>query len=373
MKKTNRDIAQDSVIDSLKAPVHGYAKIAPRVGKSKIVISVIKRDKIKKVLWVTNSEKLRDVDIPQEFVTWRARTYLKGTKIICYQSLHNVEGYYDLIVLDEFQKITQKNLRNLFNGKLKYKNILAVTGTLPKGKDKLSLLNSLSLPSLHDIDIEDAVDLELVADYQINVVYCTLDTERKRFRVSVPSGTWLQTEHKSYRYLQDKFNKQPTGHNGNVRYKFIKNSPTKRETLKQLIETIGGRQLIFCADKEHARSLGGDDVYYSGISDSKLKEFMDGKLQRLFCVQSGSIGFTYRGVDNVIIYQSDKDKNGNTTQKITRALLKQGKEYKGNVWIICLKDTMDYHYVYMTLRDRDKSKIKFTTLKEVKEEYDNKS
>ena len=44
------------------------------------MIDIIKREKPKKILWITPNENLRDVEIPNEFITWKAKTYLNKTK-----------------------------------------------------------------------------------------------------------------------------------------------------------------------------------------------------------------------------------------------------------------------------------------------------
>ena len=96
----SRDLIQKQILDSLPNPAHGLLRLAPRVGKTKLGIEVLKREKAGKVLWVTPNTKLRDEDIPAEFKQWKATTYLKKTDIICYASLANHKGTYDKIILD---------------------------------------------------------------------------------------------------------------------------------------------------------------------------------------------------------------------------------------------------------------------------------
>lgn len=98
--KSRNEIQQD-IIDSLKIPSHGLLLLSPRMGKTKLGIDIIKREKPKSVLWVTPNTKLRDEDIPAEFKQWKALRYLSKTDIICYASLSNHTGNYDKIILDE--------------------------------------------------------------------------------------------------------------------------------------------------------------------------------------------------------------------------------------------------------------------------------
>ena len=97
----SRDLVQQEILDNISNPAHGLLLLSPRMGKTKLGIDIIKREKPKKVLWVTPNTKLRDEDIPAEFKQWKATTYLKKTDIICYASLSNHKGNYDKIILDE--------------------------------------------------------------------------------------------------------------------------------------------------------------------------------------------------------------------------------------------------------------------------------
>ena len=89
------------ILDKAKRNDVGTYLIAPRFGKTKVVIELIKKFKYKKILWVTPNTKLRGEDIPNEFIKWKAKTYLSKTNIVCYSSLIKQSGEYDLIVLDK--------------------------------------------------------------------------------------------------------------------------------------------------------------------------------------------------------------------------------------------------------------------------------
>ena len=96
----SRELIQQEILNNIPNPAHGLLQLAPRVGKTKLAINIIKREKPKKILWITPNTKLRDEDIPAEFKQWKATTYLKKTDIICYASLVNHTGNYDKIILD---------------------------------------------------------------------------------------------------------------------------------------------------------------------------------------------------------------------------------------------------------------------------------
>lgn len=175
----SRNLVQQEILDNIENPAHGLLQLAPRIGKTKLGIEIIKREKPKKVLWITPNTKLRDEDIPTEFKQWKALSYLKKTDIICYASLANHTGNYDKIILDEYQDLTVANAKPLLNGKIKYKTIIGLSGTHPKHKDKLDLYNKLELKSLAEMSIDEAVENKLIAPYKIRVIELDLDNTDK--------------------------------------------------------------------------------------------------------------------------------------------------------------------------------------------------
>ena len=65
---------------------------------------------------------------------------------------------------------------------------------------------------------------------------------------------------------------------------------------------------------------------------------------------------------HLILTQVDSDRNGLTTQKLARTLLKQ-KGYNATIWILCLKKTQDKVWVDAALENFDESKIEYLEFK----------
>lgn len=353
---------QNEIVDILGPNPHGIADLSPRIGKTRIGVRVIKRDKPKKILWVTPDVKLRDVDIPLEFETWKAKTYLKHTDIVCWASLAKVKGKYDLVVLDEIQYITDVNSAPFFDGSIVYNNILCLTGTVPKGEDKLLLLDKLDLKTLHKVTIDQARQEGLVADYGISVVLTTLNSTDK----TVPGGSkatpFYQTELAAYNYINSRIKKMFYTRSSVPafmyiqRMQFIKELKSKENMAKILLDTLPGRTLIFCSSIAQAERLC-QYTHHSKKKDSKdYEDFIAGKIPKLACVNSGGVGSTYRGVDNFIVVQSDNNKNGGITQKIARSLVYQ-EGYKASIYLIAAAGTVDEDWVLKSLGDFDSKKV----------------
>ena len=132
---------QKEIVDTIPCNPVGRLLLSPRIGKTPIVLSLIKRDKPKSILWVTPSAELAETVIPAEFVKFKASKYLKNLTTSTWKSLLKLEGYFDYIVLDEEQYLTENNLKTILNDKLTYKALISMTGTPTKSFLKNQLLN----------------------------------------------------------------------------------------------------------------------------------------------------------------------------------------------------------------------------------------
>lgn len=367
----NRSIVQKEILESLVYPTKSILLLSPRIGKTYLGIKYIKNNKLKKVLWVTPSVKLRDTDIPNEFIYWKAKSYLSKTTIICYHSLANIEGDYDLIIYDELQALTPANIEPLFNGKITTKAILGLTGTMPKHDEKLLIIKKLGLTIEKEITIDEAVEGNMVADYKVNVLEVPLNASDKNIKAGTKAKPFMTTEFANYQYLSKNIARMMFHSDKRMlqfailkRLRFIYNSLTKLDTAKKLIKYLGGRTLIFCGSIEHAESIT-KQTYHSKTNQVYLNKFLNEEIDLLACVNAGGTGFTYKNVDNFIIVQADSNKSGAFIQKLARSLLLQ-EGYTANIWIISLQGTQDEQWITNALQDLDQSKIEYKNIKNLK-------
>lgn len=365
-KEKNR--IQKEILDQLDYKPHGRLLLAPRVGKTKLIIDLIKRDKPESILWVTPSAKLAEQDIPDEFIKWKAKRYLKKLTTVTWMSLHNMTGKYDMIVLDEEQFITDRNSNNLRTDDLQYNYIIAMTGTATKHDDKLWLYQRLNLKVLIDLSINDAVDIGLLSNYTINVVNVEM-TNKRVIEAGNKNKRFMTSEIANYNYLTETLNKAILQNRKDIKFRIlnrmraVKNSPSKLEAAKLLINKLKGRKLIFSASIKQAEELCSNR-YHSKTDNKDLKLFLNGNIDCISMVNAGGTGFTYKNIDHLIITQVDSDKNGLTSQKISRSLLQQ-KDYHATIWILNLVGTQDTKWVNSTLQNFDMSKVNYLTIDEV--------
>lgn len=369
--KDNREKAYQECLDILPNPCKSILLLSPRVGKTRIGIGYIKKHNLKKILWVTPTVKLRDEDIPGEFVTWKAKSYLSGATIVCYSSLSAVEGEFDVVILDEIQAITEANTLPFFNGKIKAKSILGLTGTMPKHFEKLQLIKKLGLNVEKEITIDDAVQENMVADYKVNVLEVPLDSTTKNVKGGTKAKPFMTTEAAAYAYHSKNVarmmfvnNPQRLQHAILNRLRFVYNSPTKLETAKKLIKYLNGRKLVFAGSIAHAEQLS-PHTYHSKTTQDDLNLFLQEKIDLLACVNAGGTGFTYRNVDHFIIVQADSNKSGGFIQKLARSLLLQ-KDYVASIWVISLQGTQDEQWITNALSELNQDKIEYVNIKNLK-------
>jgi len=373
MTKSEKSRIQKEIVDSLEPNPHGRWILAPRVGKTKVAIDVIKRDKPKSILWVTPSSKLADEDIPKEFDLWGAKKYKKVLTTVTWMSLSKTIGVFDTIILDEEQFGTENNMQSLLNGTLKCGNIISMTGTASKHDHKKELYKRLNLEILVDLSINEAVDMKLLANYKIKVVEVDMSTENT-LEAGNAKNKFMTSELKQYNYLHNVAQQSIFQRRNDMTFRIlarmraIKNSPAKTKAAKWLINHLEGKKLIFSATIKQAEELC-DHTYHSKTDNVDLQKFLHGEIEEIAMVNAGGTGFTYKRLDHLILTQTDSDKNGLTSQKISRTLLDQ-KDYKATVWILSLIGTQDEKWVESVLANFDKSKIEYLRFKNMTREED---
>jgi superfamily II DNA or RNA helicase len=353
---------QKNIVDSLPLKPHGRLLLSPRVGKTKIAVDIIKKNKPKSILWVTPLAKLAEEDIPKEFITWKASKYLKVLTTSTWASLNKVTGHYDMIILDEEQYSTINNMKNILNKDCNFSYIISMTGTETQHQDKKNIYNTLNLKVLYEMSINNAVDLGLLANYQIKVVNIPLGTE-KNVKAGNKNKPFMTSESANYEYLHKMTQLAIDNRSKDVKFRVlarrraILNSPSKLKVAKNLIDTLTGRKLFFCSSIEQAELLSVN-TYHSKTDSTSLNKFINGDIDTITMVNAGGVGVTYKKIENLVIVQADSDKNGAVSQKIARTLLQQ-KNYKATIWILCLNGTQDEKWVKSTLESFDSSKIEF--------------
>jgi superfamily II DNA or RNA helicase len=362
---TRTEIKQQ-IIQNLPLKPHGRILIAPRVGKTAIAIDIIKVNNPKNVLWCTPSKDLATEGIIKEFHKWKESHLLSKVTTSTYDSLHKVKGHFEMIILDEDQVLTENRLKNIINREITYNYMVTLSGTPAKTYEKNILYQTLKLPVLCQIGINEAVDTNLLSNYTIQVIQTHLSNAP--VKAGNKDNPFTTTEKKNYEYI-DRVTNEAIEKRMDKKAQFlimkrrrtIANSIIKEYIAKNLLKELKGRKMIFCSSIEQCERLCSH-FYHSKSNSVALFDFIHEDIDSLGLVDAGSLGFTYRNVDHLIIVQVDSDNTGRTTQKICRALLKEEDKIP-IIWIIKLLETQDEKWVQSALSNFDPTKIKYINYK----------
>lgn len=376
MTKKEREDLLKEIVDYTPLNPRGRFLLSPRFGKSRLAIELIKVNKPKSILWVTPLAHLAEVEIPEEFMTWKAKRFIPKLTTVTWTSLHKIRGHYDMIILDEEQFATENNLSSLLGKGLTCASLISMTGTASRDFDRQNLYRKLDLQIYYRMSIDEAADLGIISDYKIKVLKIPLGKE-KNIQAGNPKNPFMTTEKSQYAYLHRACEQSLEDRDSSMMFKILNrmravyNSPSKLTAAEFLKDNIPGRKLFFCATKNQAKAIS-DNHYFTGTTNKHLLGFLDGSIDDLAMVNKGGVGVTYKNVDNVFLVQVDKDDNGKTSQKICRALLAQ-KNFSPIIWLLCLEGTQDEVWIESVLTRFNKDKVEYVNLEELeKESHENK-
>jgi len=359
----NRADIEQKILKSIPRQKRVRLHLAPRFGKTKLMIQVIQRDDPQKILWVTPSRHLADNDIPNEFKKWNAEEYLPKLEVTTWSALKNHTGKYDLIVLDEEQFATEANCHQILKSALKGR-IITMTGTPSTREDKNDLYRAMRMQVAYQLSIDEAVALGIISDYNITVFYVQMD-ETQNIEKESKGQVFYTSEAEHYQRMNRKATSFYGGSHNTIpwaiaeRTRLIKSSPTKKELAKRIIyHKCTGRSLIFSPFIDYAEALCPATYHSKSESKIALEKFQAGAIKQLAIVNAGAVGFTFRGIEQLLIVQMDSNKTGLSTQKISRALLKEENK-SVEIYVLCLRDTQDEKWVREGLKEFDSTKIKY--------------
>lgn len=342
----------------------GIILASMRLGKTKLALDLINKNKPQSILWVTPNSGLRDIEIPREFRKWGYEKYLEKTKIVTYHILSKIVGDYDMIVLDEVQKVTPNNIQGLVQDGfrkpyLTYKCLVGLTGTMPKGLEKNTLLELLNLKVIAEVSMDEAIESDIISDFRVFPVGVSLDAITKNIKAGNKTKQFYQTEMNTYNWLTariEEYHSKAPMWLIMKRLKLIYSLPSKHQVAKNMLKTIKGRTIVFCGNIEMAESMG-IPTFHSQTSAKYLKAFQEGHINQIALVQSGGIGFTFTDVKNIILVQVDSNRTGNTLQKLGRGLVKKEDVAVTNIIALYARGTVDQRWLENFLDDIPNAKV----------------
>ena len=372
------------------------------------------------VLLVSPTEKLRDVNWPQEFEDWGASDlFNRHVKSICFASLRKERDLlmttgkrYKLVILDEIHHLTMLNAEAFSTDGFEEDDILTdffaagltdavigLTATEPdpnRDPNKARIIYQIA-PVVFRYSLDRGVSDGLIADYEIRVIWSPLDDSKK----VIPGGTKLKpfkvTEAGHYKYIQKSIQRSQIGiseafksmNDGSIdvftdmgalekvqkkinalkkqsermvfaRTRFIYNLATKTEVAVRALRFIAGqgkRTLVFCGSIAQSDYLLPGKTYHSKSGDAAFNAFNAKHIDILGVVNAANEGINFTELDQALILQVDSNAR-NLVQRIGRCLrVRDG--HKAIIYIVCAPDTVDQKWLAISLEGFDPNKITY--------------
>lgn len=332
-----------------------------RSGKTLTLLDYAVKNKYKKVLWIVPDINIRDNSLPEEIKKWKLSKKI-SVYPVHYNSIHLYENTkWDMLVMDEIQKITPKNYKSIST--IVAKKTVAMTGTISNKIEKQRLLDSLKLKFVYKFTVDDAVIAGSVADYNILITRLPLCNIKNRL---VTYKDKVTKEEKSF-YTSDKMtydnlSKTITNTSGKQkefaainRLRFINTLEQKVRFAKDYLnKNKNKRVLIFAHDRKTAEQIS--EYVYHGKTDRKYFDlFQEEKINHLVLVNKGSIGETYNNLDGCLLI-SVNSSNDFVQQRIFRTILFR-ENYTADINILISKDTIQENWIDLALYHLDQKKI----------------
>lgn len=394
---TNRikdKIQQEAGEAWLAAGRRGAIYIATGVGKTKIAIDYISsllNIIPASIVIAVPTEHLRDIGWREEFDKWSNPMDYDSTISVCYNSLNKLkEVQVELVVLDEGHNITEKSAE--FFAQNTVRDIMVLTATPPtRFSEKEIIFQRLGIRSVYTLSLDEAVELGIVAPYNITIVTMPLDGQNKYIQSGKKGAYFYQTELKKYEYLTMKVL------NGNEkmarlqRMQFIYKLKSKTIATGWLLDKIPEalKTLIFCSNKRQAIDTC-KNRYFSKPSlpvkdkskadkvtehlyimnewhgDDDLEAFVEDRIFRLSCCEALNEGVNLQGtgkIDIAFIAQLNS-KQQHFIQRIGR-ILRYKRDHIGEIVILAVENTVDLEWANRSISGLNVSKVRYVKLEDI--------
>ena len=348
--------ASDTIVENR---FNGILFVSPRVGKCKITIDALNTvEKNIKVLITAPQLSILE-DWKREIVTWNLTSNVE-VDYIWSNSLKKNKDNYHLIIADECHSYNLKVLSELRYHQIKGTRILGLTGTLTQ-QDEFNLDNILSITPFFTYTFENAIEDNIIADYEIICVGVDLDDEDKYITAGTETAPFQQTEKAAYTYWDSQYkNAVSAGRYKNLRFlmskrtNIIYTSKAKLNATKELLASMDDRCLIFTGRQEVADQLG-DGAFHSKANKLNLEKFKDGSIEKLAVISIISMGITIPNL-KIAVFNQLKSVESLCIQQTMRTMNLQGNA-KAIIYIVYLKGTQDEIWMNSALQGFEKSKI----------------
>lgn len=336
---------------------------ATGTGKSKIAINLAQKLVAHKpdarILLVVPTEKLRDNNWKDEFAEWGCLDiYISNLNRLCYKSMAKTKGWvYDLVILDECHNLSERQAEFFTNNQVAA--MVALTATKPKKTAKKFIFEQLNIQLVYEITLDEAVDLGVVAPYEITVISIPLDNRDRYIKAGSKARPFFQTEHANYEHFiaWEHSPERVSDILYRKRMHFIYNLKSKTDAARQVLLRIppDKRLLIFCGSTEQADALASC-TYHSKSSNDCYDDFKNMLANRMACVNSVNEGHNLPFLDMGLVVQI----NSNDLHFIQRLgrIVRYRPGHIGRFFVLVAEGTVDISWANEALRELNPDRIR---------------
>lgn len=357
-----REEVQDEALNISKKHGRCTLAISMRVGKTAIAIRRI--EELKPITWarvLIVIPKLSIEDTWKEEIIRLDKEYLLNKiQFTTYLSLDKYnQNDWDLIIFDEVQNLLP-NKRLWLSRYFNY--VLGLTGTPPKSKEKVRMLNEFC-PIKYTYLVGEAVDDRVLNDYQIIIHKVPIGDDKTVLVKNKKGGSFYSTEREVYNFWGSRIRASTRPKDRQIasimRMRAMQGFPSKTKYAKKLLRNIDEKCLIFANTVEQANNISPFS-YHSKNPDSSvnLDMFKRGMSNNLVCISQLSEGITIPHLNTGLILHSYSGTGSKFLQRFARTMSLE-KDELATIHILCTKGTVDEDWVASALEDLDPERIKY--------------
>lgn len=338
-----RDIRQQEACDSYTGNYWALIKAAPRFGKIKVTIDILRKYGLKKILVCAPRVDIHD-SWKKDFKKWEWEGDVTYTTFL---SLSKIKDKYDIVIIDEIHECSSNQLKTIKS--LNPDKLLALSGTISQKTEK-EISELADIHVCYEYSIEQAVEEGILCDYTISIHKIPLEKKEKTKFVRLEKAMErLQENGKDtfYLYLQQ--------------IRLIQGSIAKRDKTKEILDSNKDKRILcFCGTTEIADSLGAPVYHSKSREKSILSSFCNGEGNHLVTIKMAQAGLTIVPINIGLINYTSGNPEDNA-QKICRFL---GLEYdnpekKAHIHMIVSTEKFETDRLSTALMFFDESKINY--------------
>ena len=278
---------------------------------------------------------------------------LSSITFTTYRSLKKQDLRHDFIYLDECHSLKHSHAEWLDMYLMGGGKLIGLMS------EKAQMCNSYC-PKIFEYHVDEAIDNGLLNNYKIYIHMLKLGKHNTVIKKKKGGGIWKTTEEKDYDYWNRALS-MASGQQSQMlrilRMKAIQSYRTKVEYVKQILNKIDHKTLVFANTKDQADELCKHSFHSSNKkSEENLQLFAEGKIYRLSCVDQLSEGANIHDLKvGVIMHTFSNERKAR--QKIGR-FLRLNPDETAVIHILCYENSVDLQWVKNALQSFDQSKIK---------------